>query len=106
MIELSGFSVLGTANDGEEAVTRFKEFPHKPDIIIMDHIMPRKSGLEAAKEILELDPSAKIVFASADRTIKQEALSLGVMLFLVKPFKIGDFMKELRLLLEKKSVNE
>lgn len=100
MLTFSGFEIIGTANDGVEAVEKFKNFQIKPDLIIMDHIMPRKNGLEAAKEILALAPSVKIAFASADRTIKREALSLGASLFLVKPFKIAKFIEEIKSLFQ------
>lgn len=96
MLTFSGFEVIGTADDGVEAVKKFKNFEVKPDLIIMDHIMPRKNGLEAAEEILELDSSAKILFASADRTIKREALAIGASYFLAKPFKIANFLAEIK----------
>ncbi|MFX1445624.1 MAG: response regulator, partial [Promethearchaeota archaeon] len=56
--------------------------------ILMDHRMPLKSGIEAAKEILELDNETKIIFMSADSTIKEEALSNGVISFKDKPFSL------------------
>ncbi|MGV9171277.1 MAG: response regulator [Promethearchaeia archaeon] len=53
----------------------------------MDHRMPIKSGFDAAKEILALNRDQKIIFASADSTIKGKALSIGIERFLEKPFK-------------------
>ena len=54
----------------------------------MDHRMPVKNGIEATKEILKINNTTKIIFISADRTIKEEVLSLGVVSFIDKPFKI------------------
>lgn len=87
-LDLYGFQVAGTANNGEEAIQKFKSFEKKPDIILMDHRMPVKDGLEATKEILSIDKSTNIIFASADKTIKDEAKKLGILGFLEKPFSL------------------
>ena len=85
-----GYNVMGSAKDGEEAVKLYKEFKNKPDIILMDHRMPIKNGIDATKEILanssEIKP--KIIFASADKTIKETALSIGAISFKDKPFTL------------------
>ena len=54
----------------------------------MDHRMPLKDGLAATKEILKIDKKSNIIFASADKTIKNEALSVGITGFLEKPFSL------------------
>ena len=41
----------------------------KPDLIILDYHMPIKNGLDAAKEILEINPKQKIIFISADESM-------------------------------------
>ena len=81
-----GHKILAVANNGEEAVQKYKNLPYKPDIIIMDHRMPIKNGIEATKEILEIDKGAKIIFASADKEARERAESLGVLSFKSKPF--------------------
>jgi CheY-like chemotaxis protein len=58
-VEYCGHSPL-TASDGEEAVAVFHE--HKPDIVLMDIIMPTVDGLTAAQRILQSDSQARIVF--------------------------------------------
>lgn len=83
---MSGFRVLSIANNGEEAIRMFRSFKEKPDIIILDYRMPIKNGLDALKEILQIDHDSKIIFASADKTIKDEVYSNGAMGFLDKPF--------------------
>ncbi len=88
MLECIGVEVVGTALDGEEAVQIFKSFQRKPDIILMDHRMPKKNGLEATKEILSINNRVKIIFASADSSIEKEALSVGAISFKEKPFSI------------------
>ena len=63
---IKGHEVVADAFDGEEAVQKFNDMTPKPDVVILDHRMPNKDGLEAMKEILGIEPSAKIVFISAD----------------------------------------
>ena len=88
MIERIGFKVIGTANNGEKAVQLYKSFQIKPDVILMDHRMPKKNGLEATKEILSISNRSKIIFASADKSIEKQALSIGAVSFKKKPFSI------------------
>lgn len=52
----------------------------------MDHRMPIKNGMEASKEILQIDQNAKIILASADKTIENSARSIGITTFMSKPF--------------------
>ena len=83
---MSGFQVLGIANNGDEAIELFKTFEKRPDIIILDYRMPIKNGIDALQAILEIDATSKIIFASADKTIKDEVYQQGAMGFLDKPF--------------------
>ncbi len=58
----------------------------------MDHRMPIKNGIEAAKEILKLSPDIKIIFASADKSIRDTLKSMGIEHFFLKPFDIEVFV--------------
>ena len=84
----SGFSVIGKAQNGEEAVISYKLMSTKPDLIIMDYRMPVKNGIEALKEILEIERQAKIMIISADRSIEKIAKSVGAVAFMRKPFSM------------------
>lgn len=81
-----GYSVVGEAEDGLDAIEKYKEL--KPDIVTMDITMPRMDGIEGMKGILEIDPNAKIIVCSAmgQKTLVIEALRLGAKDFIVKPF--------------------
>ncbi|MFX1375728.1 MAG: response regulator [Promethearchaeota archaeon] len=91
-----GFKVAGVARNGKEAVDMYKSFPNKPDVIIMDHRMPIMNGIEASKEILRFDKNAKIIFASADRTVQNEAASIGIISFKAKPFNIDKLINNIK----------
>lgn len=93
---MSGYQVIGEAKNGEEAISLFNSFQKKPDIVLMDYRMPIKNGIEATKKILKIYSKSKIIFTSADNSIKQEALSIGAKSFLDKPFSITDLIIEIK----------
>ncbi len=88
----AGFEIIDTALNGKVAVEKFLSFKEKPDIILMDHRMPIKNGLDAMSEILQIETHEKIIFASADINIKQKALSLGACEFIDKPFNMSKLL--------------
>ena len=57
------FDVVDEAENGLVGLNKYKEL--KPDLVTMDITMPEMTGLEALKEIIAFDPSAKIVMVSA-----------------------------------------
>ena len=93
ILQRAGHQVVGEAADGEEAVAMAKDV--RPDLIIMDIVMPNKSGIQATKEILEFLPSVKVIACS---TIDQEnmmmkAMESGAVEFIHKPFHANDVIK-------------
>lgn len=86
VIQKNGFNVVGEAADGEEAVAKYKEL--NPDLVTMDITMPKMDGITAIKEIVKIDPNAKIVVCSAmgQKPMVLDALNAGAKDFLVKPF--------------------
>ena len=87
-LTIKGHEIVAKAYNGEEAVKLFHKFRNIPDLILMDNRMPKKDGLTAAREILEFNSDIKIIFFSADYSIKDKALALGAKYFLEKPFKL------------------
>ncbi len=96
MLKSAGFEVVAKASNGEEAVKIFNQLDEKPDIILMDHRMPIKSGVEATKEILQTSHNTKIIFASADSSVKSLAISTGATSFLEKPFGCESLINEIK----------
>ena len=82
-----GHEVVGEAGNGTEAIARFQEL--KPEVTTLDITMPEKDGLTALKEILTLDPGARIVMCSAlgQESKVLEAIKTGAKDFVVKPFQ-------------------
>jgi two-component system chemotaxis response regulator CheY len=87
IIEPEGYEVIGEAADGMEAVEQYHAL--KPDLVTMDIVMPKRSGIDAVRGILQSDPDARIVMCSAlgQETLVMEAIQAGAKDFIVKPFK-------------------
>lgn len=96
LCEKNGIDLIGEAVDGAEAIRLALEL--KPDLILMDIIMPKKSGIEASKEILAKMPNIKIIaFSTADQeTMVMRALESGCCSFCVKPFKADELLAAIR----------
>ena len=92
VLTMNDFEVVGIANNGIEAFSMFKSFSNKPKVILMDQRMPEMSGIEASKLILQIDNRVKVIFISADTSIKEEAISIGVFLFIDKIFSIDELV--------------
>lgn len=85
MLTRNGFTVVGEAENGQEAIEKYKEL--KPNFVLMDILMPIEDGLGAVREIIKIDPQSKIVMVSAigQETVIQEAIQLGAKAYLIKP---------------------
>lgn len=94
--------VIGEAQDGEEIIKLAKE--KKPQVILMDLVMPKKSGIEAAKEIREQFPDIKIIaFTTIDQnTMVLKALEAGCCDYVTKPFQAETLMKSVHSAANKK----
>ena len=87
ILSQAGFTVVGEAENGKQAVEKYQQL--KPDLVMMDIIMPEMGGIEAVKKITQLDPGARILMCSAmgQQALVQEALQAGARDFVVKPFQ-------------------
>ena len=85
LLEASGHcEVVGEAADGEEAIDKAEGL--NPDVIVMDVIMPRKDGIDACREIMELLPDTRVVMltASSEEDAVIEAIAAGATGYLQK----------------------
>src|SRR5262245_38570540 len=78
VLEAAKMRVAGEAANGVEAVARYREL--RPDLVTMDLVMPEMSGTEAAREILAIDPKARIVAVSglSQPSVMAEAEEVGM----------------------------
>ena len=95
----SGHEVIAEAANGDEAINQFQNA--KPDLVLMDIVMPptprAKDGIEALKQIVSANPAAKIVMCSSmgQQALIAEALKSGAKDFVVKPFQPQKVMEVL-----------
>ena len=82
----AGWAVVGEAENGLQAVEKYKALC--PDIVTMDMVMPEMDGMDALREILKDDPSARVVMCTAvgQDDLIAEANELGASAVLLKPF--------------------
>jgi two-component system chemotaxis response regulator CheY len=87
------FVIAGEAENGVEAVRLYREL--KPDLTTMDIVMPQMDGISALKEIMRLDPAAKVIMCSAlgQEALIAEAIEAGASDFIVKPFQPGRVLR-------------
>lgn len=83
----NGYTNIVEAADGAAACEVYAV--EKPDLVLMDITMPNKTGIDALKDIKASDPAAKVIMCSAmgQELIVVDAIRLGALDFIVKPFK-------------------
>lgn len=101
LLEEYGYTVI-EASDGEEAVRKFMENKEDIQLVILDVIMPKKSGKEAADEIKDVKPDARILFTSGYTAdiIHQKGIPEEGMNFISKPANPHDLLIKIREVLD------
>jgi two-component system KDP operon response regulator KdpE len=94
-------SLAGTADDGLDQLQR-----QRPDVLLLDLVLPDKSGLEVTRIIrqdLALDLPIIVLSAYAEEESKVQALDLGADDFLTKPFGVKELLARMRAALRRAS---
>ncbi len=99
VLEEAGYRVVDAAN-GEEAIAAFSQCAEKPRLLILDLIMPKKTGKEAHDEIKKMRPDVRSIFISgysADKIFAEGLVESGAELVLkpVSPFNLLKKVKEI-----------
>jgi len=81
------------AIDGDTGLKKFKNTNF--DLIVMDYRMHGKNGLQVSREMMNMDKNVKILFVSADSSVEKEAIEMGAVGFLLKPFYIDVLIREI-----------
>jgi two-component system chemotaxis response regulator CheY len=98
-LKKAGYSDFLEAGDGEDAISKYTE--NRPDLVLLDITMPIKDGIQALQAIKEINPDAKVVMCSAmgQEGMVVEAIKLGALDFIVKPFKPDRLVQTVRTVL-------
>ncbi len=99
-LEVEGYQVV-EACDGEEGLKAIKE--KKPDLIVLDVMMPKKDGLQACKELRGSGNSTPLILLTArsSEVDKVLGLELGADDYLAKPFGMAELMARIRAILRR-----
>lgn len=92
--------VVGTATNGPEMVKLTQQVEH--DLILMDIVMPKLNGLDAARRIMKLAPSSKVIFVTmyANPNYVIEAFRVGASAFLLKQSAVFELTHAIRVVLD------
>lgn len=82
-----GFSVV-EARDGDEAILAYKN--QRPDVVLLDVRIPGKDGLETLRELIAIDPEARVMMLTAvrDEDVIDQALAEGAADYVTKPINL------------------
>lgn len=100
-----GYNVVGEALDGDSALEMATRL--KPDIILLDVVMPKVSGIEALKSIRMVmhDVFVLMVTANTDQEVVAEAVKSGISGYIIKPFNAKKVLDTVEKVVEKVRTN-
>lgn len=106
ILSTAKISVVAEGENGDEAVLLFRK--HKPDLLFMDVVMPRKGGIEATRQILDRNKEARIIIVSAmaHELLLMEAINAGARDYILKPFTAADIIKAIERLFQAEEEEE
>lgn len=105
ILKEGNFEVVGEATNGAEVLAKCLQL--RPDILCLDINMPKKSGIEALQELREAQPDLQVVMISGDSSTDKvnEAISLGAIGYILKPFNAQQVLDRLLQLFGETSEN-
>lgn len=105
MLKGTEFEIVGQCQDGSHVLELYERT--KPDIVLLDIVLPEQTGPEILDNILDVDSKAKVIMVSSLGTedMVVDCLRRGAKHFIQKPFDQEHFLRELRELLQKEATN-
>jgi two-component system chemotaxis response regulator CheY len=91
----TGLEIVSEASNGIEAVTRYRKL--RPQLVLMDLVMPQMNGIEAARSILAYDKEARIIPVSglSQPSVRKETANVGMLGFVRKPVERDVLLAEI-----------
>ena len=104
-LEMEGYKIF-TAEDGQAGIETFEE--HRPDLVILDIMLPRMNGYEVLEAVRKLDPEVGVVILSAREGYDDKVLglTLGADDFLAKPFELRELLARINARLRRKRIKD
>jgi len=92
-LKIKKIEVVGRGNNGHDAFELYKKF--KPDVVLMDLVMPNYDGFYGIKKIRDFDPKSKIMIISASLSTSyvQKLLELNVDSISLKPYDVNNVIE-------------
>ena len=92
-LEMKDVEVIDTGNNGKTAVELFLK--HKPDVVLLDVMMPEYDGYFGLENILKKDNDAKVIMVTADKTkeTREKLIKLKASAILYKPYEINTVLE-------------
>jgi len=100
MLRGEDYAVVGEASNGQDAIMQCEKL--KPDLVLLDIMMPKMDGLQALEEIRKVSPESIVLMVSADATMDKvaEAIKKGASGFVVKPLKASSVLDRIETILK------
>lgn len=88
----SRFELVATAKNGKEAMDQYQQ--HRPDVVLLDIVMPGETGIDTLSQLLTVDAKARVIMVSSLGTeqVVLDCLKRGAKNFLQKPFEKEDLI--------------
>jgi two-component system, NarL family, response regulator LiaR len=95
-LQLDGITVIAEASTGREAVEL--ALFYRPDVVVMDYMMPELDGIEATRQIFDRAPAVRVVMltGAGDESLGMRGLRAGAAGFLSKDMELSSLPRALR----------
>lgn len=89
--------IAGVAENGEDAITLYKEKSPDIDLVTLDITMPKMDGIATLEQLLAFDPDARVVMitASGAEAVVKRAIMLGAKNYIKKPLQFGEVIRRI-----------
>jgi two-component system chemotaxis response regulator CheY len=96
MLAMSGYEVVASVEDGKSAIEAYASM--KPDLVLMDLLLPDMSGIDVSRRILKMDPDAKLIAitATTKEGIREECKDAGLKKLIRKPFRMKELLSTIQ----------